>query len=226
MTNTTFSEYYKIKPSGYYDGARLDVLPFLPDDIKTVLDVGCSNGSTGLWLKENRSCVVHGVEPHEESSKQAQRKLDLVIHSDFHPNLPLQKGYYDCVLFLDVLEHMFDPRPAIEQAHELLTPGGYLICSLPNLRYFPCMVELLYHKDFQYQNSGVQDFTHLKFYTKKSIVRLFDEKKFQIKSYFGINSLQTMNPYYWKKFRPFRFFLRRFVEDMEYQQYLAILKKY
>ena len=46
------------------------------------------------------------------------------------------EGPFDVVLAGDVLEHVRDPGRVLEQARELLAPGGRLIVSVPNFGHW------------------------------------------------------------------------------------------
>jgi SAM-dependent methyltransferase len=77
------------------------------------------------------------------------------------------KNRYDYVLFGDVLEHLKDPLSSLIQAKKLLLPGGKIFVSIPNIAHISIRLELLLG-DFEYEETGILDNTHLKYFTKRS----------------------------------------------------------
>lgn len=101
-----YQNLYKTKPKYYYDGKNEEILNYLPDDLSTVLDVGCSSGGFGKLLKD-KGITVWGIEPNAEAANEAKSKIDNVINNVFDENvLDLIKDQkFDCIFFIDVLEH-------------------------------------------------------------------------------------------------------------------------
>jgi len=110
-----------------------------------------------------------------------------VIEAPFTNEAKLPLESFDAVIFNDVLEHLLDPRAAIAYAKTLLSPSGVIVASIPNVRYFPVLWDLIVHGDWNYQDCGILDRTHLRFFTRKSIALLFLESGFLIESLQGIN---------------------------------------
>jgi hypothetical protein len=89
---------------------------------------------------------------------------------------------------------------------------GHIIFSIPNVRYFPHIVELLIHKDWKYRECGILDETHLRFFTQKSIIRLFNENGFVIEE------IKGLNPVNGKKLLLIKM-LDKFIGDMAFLQF-------
>ncbi|MET0572220.1 MAG: class I SAM-dependent methyltransferase, partial [Pedobacter agri] len=202
---------YDKKDLSYYSHTRPELLKFIPKTVKSVLDVGCAGGNFGQMLKELYNCEVWGIEPDEKSARIAEAKLDRTFHRMFDKSIGvLIEKKFDCIFFNDVLEHLAQPEEALTLASQFLSPGGYIIASIPNLRFYPAILSLIRHKDFQYLDAGVMDKTHLRFFTKKSMVRLFEESGYKIEIIEGINRhrftyLETLN-----------FFLLNSLDDMHF----------
>jgi hypothetical protein len=62
-----------------------------------------------------------------------------------------------------------------------------LIGSIPNVRYITNLIKLLVFKDWRYENLGILDKTHLRFFTQKSLIRMFHNNSFYIEKFSGIN---------------------------------------
>lgn len=181
---------YDRKPMDYFEQPRSELIDYVPIDAKLILDVGCANGTFGDALKKERDCTVWGIEPVKAAAAVAANRLDVVIQAEFSRELPQIHGKrFDAILFNDVLEHIQDPESVLEVAKTFVRNGGYIIASIPNVLYWPVMYQLLRHGDWEYADSGVLDRTHLRFFTKKSISRMFRDCGYEISVIDGINSI-------------------------------------
>lgn len=196
------------------------MLNFIPAGCTRILDVGCASGQFGRALKANRNIEVWGVEPIEMAAREAEENLDRVIcgYFDEQANLPI--AYFDAVIFNDSLEHFPDEYPPLRLAQTLLKPGGVVIVSLPNFRYLENIKHILFEKDFEYRDAGILDRTHLRFFTRKSMQRLFENAGFEILAMEGIN------PHWWSgwKIGLLRALFRHHIEDMKYLQYVTVAR--
>lgn len=175
-----------LKP--YYRNPREDVLPYLPPKVDRLLDVGCAAGAFGSMVKERMGCTVWGIEAVPEVAKLAEGRLDKVVASTVEEALPsLQGEQFDLITFLDVLEHTVEPGDILRTVKPLLAPGGSVLASLPNLRYWDVFRALVWKGDFFYADFGILDRTHLRFYTAKSMPVLFEDAGYRITRMEGMN---------------------------------------
>lgn len=172
----------------YYTDPREEMPGFIPLSCKRILEVGCGEGNFGMLLKEREGVEVWGVELSEPSAAIAGKRLDRVFPGDFYDNYQyLPEKYFDCLVFNDVLEHFTDPDRVLEMCKEILLPGGYIVSSIPNVRYIRNLYEVLIEKDWEYKAGGILDRTHYRFFTQKSIIRMFNRAGYAIESCTGIN---------------------------------------
>ncbi|NOR68252.1 MAG: methyltransferase domain-containing protein [Methylomarinum sp.] len=120
----------------YYTEERTELLEFIPAECATLLDVGCSSGFFGKQLKKDRQIEIWGVEPVKEAAEIASKNLDKVLCEFFEDTNNYPVSYFDAITFNDSLEHFPDPEKPITLAKQLLKPGGVIIASIPNFRYF------------------------------------------------------------------------------------------
>lgn len=160
--------------SQYYAHVRREIEPLLPFRIGRMLEIGCGRGETAAWIRNGREISqTFGVEIDADAAVHAADKLDEVIPGNFEAlELPAHYQDFDLILCLDVLEHLIDPWRAIQRIYEMLAPGGTLITSIPNVRYFRVVWSLVAHGRWEYENSGILDRTHLRFFTRHSAVEL------------------------------------------------------
>lgn len=164
-----------IKNSDYYSAVRKEILPLLPQKASRVLDIGCGFGVTGAYLKSLQMAdEVCGIEIVPTAAQEAKKVLDevVVLNLDQSSSLPFSESSFDLILCLDVLEHLVDPWSAVKLLTKYLKPSGAMIISVPNMRNFRVVLPLLLWGKFQYEDSGLLDSTHLRFFTKKSALEL------------------------------------------------------
>ena len=171
----------------YGDSARIEIDKFLPAAAQRVLDVGCWQGGFGAALKRKRpGCVVWGIESNRESASVAATRLDHVINGRFPEEMPVGE-HFDLVVFLDVLEHLDDPWNALRYASSLLRPRGVVVASIPNIRHVSVTFPLLARGRWEYQDEGLLDRTHVRFFTRRSMETLFKSSGYEIERIEAIN---------------------------------------
>jgi len=217
----TLTENYDSKTSTYYYNPRLEMLSFIPKDAKRLLDIGCSTGGFGANLKKVTSTIeIWGIEPYSSAASEASKQLDKVINGIFEKDMPELEGQkFDVIVFNDVLEHLVNPEKALKDCHQYLNEGGVVVASIPNIMYFPLFVkQLLLKEDWEYMKEGVFDNTHLRFFTKKSMLRLFKDSGYTVQHIQGINAYQST------LFSILNFFFLNKFKNWRYQQYVVVSK--
>jgi 2-polyprenyl-3-methyl-5-hydroxy-6-metoxy-1,4-benzoquinol methylase len=94
---------------------------------------------------------------------------------------------FECVVFNDVLEHMENPWRALELAHGFLAPGGVIVASIPNIRNIRTLFDLVVRGRWEYSDTGVLDRTHLRFFTRREMIALFESQGYVIERIDPIN---------------------------------------
>lgn len=145
-----------------------------------VLEIGCACGVT---LREigarSSSARLYGVELNEKAAEIAA-PYATILSMDVERLDPSQVAErFDYIVMGDVIEHLQNPWKAIENMRELLAPGGEVIASIPNIGHISNLYEVL-SGNWTYKSMGLLDRTHLRFFTKKEIIKLFQEAQFDI----------------------------------------------
>ncbi len=208
----------------YASSVRNEMLQFVPQSAKRILDVGCSVGNFGALLKSERAVEVWGVDIDEQAAAIAALKLDKVACGGFDDKLNLPANSFDCIVFNDVLEHMIDPYSALVYAKELLRENGKIIASIPNVRYFNNMWLLIVHKSWDYVDTGILDKTHLRFFTVRSIRSMFENLGYTVEIIEGINPIEKFNNRQTKKFKILNSVLFGRIEDMRWLQFAIVAR--
>jgi 2-polyprenyl-3-methyl-5-hydroxy-6-metoxy-1,4-benzoquinol methylase len=210
-----------IKPDNYYQNVREEMLGFIPRDAARILEVGCGEGHFGGRLKEGTKREVWGVEVLAAAARAAEQRLDRVLSGDIAELVDdLPARYFDAVVFNDVLEHLVDPDDVLARMKRHVSEQGVVISSIPNIRFFPTFYELLVHRTWEYEESGILDRTHLRFFTVESIRAMYERLGYEVLRHEGINELDRL---------PKRFHLANTIfggrlSDMRYTQFATVAR--
>ncbi len=215
---------YDAKDESYFAHERHEMLKYIPQTARYLLDVGCSSGKFGDYVKKNRHCEVWGIEPDKKAAEKAGLVLDKVLNTVFDEGINLLDQKFDCILFNDVLEHLVNPFEALTLCQKYLSEKGVVVASIPNIRFFDAMHHILVKKDFHYTGAGIFDKTHVRFFTKKSIERMFSEAGYTIQTIEGINSINVINPKGSKNFNILNTVSFGALADMEFQQFAVVAR--
>jgi 2-polyprenyl-3-methyl-5-hydroxy-6-metoxy-1,4-benzoquinol methylase len=206
--------------SVYYTSSRPEIASFVPVNTRTILDVGCGQGYFLKLVKEQIHAETWGDELMPEVAEKAKAQVDHVIPGKIEEALDLiPDHYFDCITFNDVLEHLPEPAEILRRMKPKLTKNGIIIASIPSVRYFYNLVELIIKKDWEYKDSGILDATHLRFFTQKSMKRMFENAGYFLVNVKGVNGIK-----YWK-FQLLNFVTFGLINDTKYLQYVCMAKK-
>lgn len=199
--------------------SRPEMLPFIPGDVSYILEVGCGNGAFAQCLRASRNVKEYwGVEIAESAANESKNNVDKLVFGDFESQeLDLPKGYFDCIVFNDVLEHFVDPWKILVYIQSLMRPGAVVVASIPNARYWGHLRHVIIERDWKYENSGIRDRTHLRFFTRKSIIRLLSESGYNVSRIEGINKSDFTLGY-----QALRRALKPLFIDTEYLQFAVV----
>jgi 2-polyprenyl-3-methyl-5-hydroxy-6-metoxy-1,4-benzoquinol methylase len=168
------------KAAAYYLEQRPDLLALFDARGKRILDVGCAAGELGGALKRAGAAEVIGIEREPEAAALAREKLDRVFVGDVQSlNPPLGEGGFDYIIFADVLEHTVDPWAVLADCRRYLKPGGRVVASIPNVRFYAVIGRLIFNA-WGYRESGILDATHLRFFTWPTIKAMFAGAGFRV----------------------------------------------
>jgi len=197
------------------------MLKFVPPGVHKVLEIGCAEGSFGLLLKRLRGVEVWGVDMSLPVADEAISRLDHFIVGDFEDeNVDVPKKYFDCVVFNDVIEHFKYPWTVLRDVREYIVEGGYVVASIPNVRFLSNIKKLLIDKQWKYEDEGILDKTHLRFFVEESIRDMFKACDYRIIKLEGINA----GKFSWK-FEIINRILFNMFEDMRFRQFACVAQK-
>lgn len=160
----------------YYESEREDIIALIPPDARRILDVGCGFGLMGKALKQKNGAIeVVGLEAEEKAAEIAKKNIDKVITGDVEgAKMPFANGYFDCLVYGEVLEHFKDPWRVMKEHASYLKKGGCCIVSMPNISHYSIIEGLLKDK-WDYKDAGILDSTHLRFFTINGMRKMLND---------------------------------------------------
>jgi GT2 family glycosyltransferase/2-polyprenyl-3-methyl-5-hydroxy-6-metoxy-1,4-benzoquinol methylase/glycosyltransferase involved in cell wall biosynthesis len=156
----------------------LDLVPAGSD----VLDVGIGGGALGQHLSSVCGCRVDGatISPVEAARASAfYRRIEVADLNVTGLETLFGGRRYDAIICADVLEHLPRPTAVLDACRTLLADGGRLLLSIPNVAYSGLVAELL-AGEFRYRSEGLLDRTHVRFFTRRSLLRLLREQGWRV----------------------------------------------
>ncbi len=178
---------YEEKNSHYYTNVSYEIVQMIKGIDNKILEIGCGEGLTCLELRKmGKAKEVIGVELINRAAKKAESRLDQVICGNIEDiNLSFEEDYFDYIIMSHVIEHLIDPWKTLKRLRKFLSTDGHLIACIPNIAHWRTLKDLIIFNNWEYKESGILDKTHLRFFTEKTILRLFNESNFDVKSITG-----------------------------------------
>ena len=144
-------------------------------------------GALGEAIKQRQLANVSGIELDPNAGAALRERLDQVWAGDVEQlDLEIPPGSFDAIVCADILEHPRDPGRLLRQAREWLTSEGHLIASSPNVRHHSVVRSLL-QGNWTYESAGLLDRTHLRFFTRREIEKLFHRAGFASDGMLAVN---------------------------------------
>ncbi|MCP9927200.1 bifunctional 2-polyprenyl-6-hydroxyphenol methylase/3-demethylubiquinol 3-O-methyltransferase UbiG [Cyanobium sp. CH-040] len=145
----------------------------------SVLEIGCGTGVLGKILSARTDIEFEGVEPSLTRAQEAKAK-GLTIHVGFFTSdLAERLGSFDVVVLADVIEHLANPAILLNSAKVVMKTTSILVVSVPNIAHWSIRLSLLMGK-FDYQESGILDATHLRWFTRSTLSTYLQRCGFRI----------------------------------------------
>jgi 2-polyprenyl-3-methyl-5-hydroxy-6-metoxy-1,4-benzoquinol methylase len=160
------------KPDDYYGTERTDFLGWVGGVYHSVLDVGCGSGANADWYRTHGAQRVVGIEIDETAAREAAARLDIVLHETVEQAIGQLHERFDLIVCGDVLEHLVDPWGVVASLRALADSSTILAVSVPNIRFLPALTRIAIGRGFVYEERGIFDSTHLRFFTRADVSRM------------------------------------------------------
>jgi 2-polyprenyl-3-methyl-5-hydroxy-6-metoxy-1,4-benzoquinol methylase len=161
-----------------------DVYSLIPNNAKKIIEIGTGSGALARQVMLNNPNVNYvGVEFFDEYYKMSSKicsKMYLENMESASGELLREFSDADVIIFADVLEHFQNPWKVLKRITKWAKNDTLLIASIPNIQHWSVQLSIL-GGNFNYQESGLLDKTHLRFFTRKSIINMFESTGYKIK---------------------------------------------
>jgi len=161
-----------------------DLLTYIPRESRYLIEIGCSSGALAREFKKNHNsiCDYFGVEIDSNYARLAQRYCDkttVLNIEESSEDFWEEHSHRDCWIFGDTLEHLKDPWRILRKIRNVIPPHGAVVACIPNAQHWSLQVRLNVG-DFRYGDSGLLDRTHVRFFTRQTILEMFQQTGFQV----------------------------------------------
>ncbi|MEO8156670.1 MAG: methyltransferase domain-containing protein [Betaproteobacteria bacterium] len=172
-----------MKQTPISDRFNPDVLAIMPKAASRIVEVGCSSGALAkMYLQGNPGCEYIGIELVPEYANVAATACTRVIVDDiekmedcvFKSLLPA-----NCWVFADVLEHLYDPWSVLSRLRASMTSNESVVACIPNAQHWSFQAKLNCGL-LKYEDDGLFDRTHIRWFTRTTIGELFQSSGFKI----------------------------------------------
>ncbi len=151
-----------------------------------VLEVGCATGYYTKYLKLRKGCRITAVEVDATAAERARAHCDRLVVGNIEEDeiLDCIAGHtYQVLLLVGILEHLLYPDLLLLKLRDLVEREcGYLVVSLPNIAHWTVRLNLLMGR-FDYQDTGLLDRGHVRFFTLKSARHLIESAGYHIERF-------------------------------------------
>ena len=157
----------KVSEKNYSNKGNIEVIKLITKNNSMILDIGCGVGDNARILK-TEGHIIDGITLSNEEAKLAESYLKNVYIHNLENGLPTLNTKYDYIICSHVLEHISYPEKLFLDLKKIMDQDTILIIAIPNLLHYKSRIELL-KGNFNYQETGVWDYTHVRWYTYKSM---------------------------------------------------------
>ena len=156
----------KVSNKNYTNSGNIPLLAEIVGKNMSILDIGCGSGSNASILSLDGH-IVDGITLSNTEADMAKKYMRNIFISNLEAGLPILNNTYDFILCSHVLEHIAYPQNLYKDLLNIMTNETKLIIALPNVMHYKSRYKLLKGK-FDYEDSGIWDYTHLRWYTYNS----------------------------------------------------------
>ncbi|HYQ98700.1 MAG TPA: class I SAM-dependent methyltransferase [Casimicrobiaceae bacterium] len=177
-----------MQPTPANEGVNADLLALIPPRAPRVVEAGCSVGTLAReYRAANPDCDYVGIELEPVFAELARRHCTRVLEADLERMSDADLDALapaDCWVLGDVLEHLVDPWRFLARLPSRLRAGGCVVACIPNMQHWSVVARLV-TGNLYYEDQGLLDRTHLRWFTRATAMHLFQSAGFKVTLFVG-----------------------------------------
>jgi len=172
-----------MKQTPAHDMVNYDLLSLIPLNARSIVEVGCMHGQMAkAYLATHPTAKYVGIDIDPDYAEIAKQfctetlaaDIELLAQDHFDRLFPS-----DCWIFGDCLEHLRDPWNLLRRIRVQIDPDGCLLACIPNAQHWSVQWRLL-SGQFRYEDNGLMDRTHLRWFTRITMLEMFQATGWQV----------------------------------------------
>ena len=166
-----------------HDHHNAGLLALIPSASRRLVEIGCSTGAMAReWRRLHPDCDWFGVDVDPVRAALARQHCQQVAVMDIEQAddaFFAQHAGRDCWVFGDVLEHLRDPWRLLRRIRAGMSGDACVVACIPNVQHWSVQAALS-RGEFRYVDAGLLDRTHLRWFTRQTLIELFEDSGFGI----------------------------------------------
>lgn len=162
-----------------------DLLGLMPAGARRVVEVGCMHGALATAYRQaNPGTHYTGIDIDPDYAAVAAGVCDRALAGDIErmPTPEFESLFpSDCWVFGDCLEHLRDPWRIVKAIRERIDADGSLLTCIPNAQHWSVQMRLATGL-FRYEDSGLLDRTHVRWFTRVTMIEMFQQAGWRIEA--------------------------------------------
>lgn len=184
--HSAVSQHMKQTPA--HNIVNSDLMGLIPPESRRIVEVGCMHGAMARAYRAAHPDVYYvGIDIDPDYAQTAAQFCDRTLGTDIE-TLPTHEFEQlfpsDCWIFGDCLEHLRDPWRIVRTVRELIDPDGCLLVCIPNAQHWSVQMRLATGQ-FRYEDSGLLDRTHIRWFTRTTMIEMFTQAGWRIENGFS-----------------------------------------
>lgn len=165
-----------------------DLLRMIPDGARRIVEVGCMHGAMArAYLETHPGAEYVGIDIDADYAAVAAQACTRALAGDietFDDAAFAQLFPSDCWIFGDCLEHLRDPWRIVRKIRAAIDADGCLLTCIPNAQHWSVQMRLA-TGEFRYEDSGLLDRTHVRWFTRVTMLEMFTQAGWRVEHGFS-----------------------------------------
>ncbi len=168
-----------------HDQHNAALLQMLPAGLSHVVDVGCMRGALARAYREkNPDSHWTGIDIMPDNAEAARKYCQETLCCNIENLSDAEFSRFNKAqawIFGDTLEHLLEPGALLARIRSIIPADGMIITSIPNAQNWNVQMRLN-NGQFRYEESGLLDRSHIRFFTRITILEMFQQAGYRVET--------------------------------------------